>query len=103
MVFPLNTDLQTVMKRTKNKYHYEYKKCQKAEDRIRKNKLLDSCINGEGDIFKEIKSLRKSKPMVATSMDGVVDNVKDQFMGIYEQLYNSADDVAELLKVQLEA
>ena len=100
---PINNDLHTAMKKSKNKYHYEYRKCQKAEERIKRNKLLDSCLNGGVDIFQEIKNLRKSKPVVATSMDGVKDNVKDHFKGIYEQLYNSADDSAELLKVQLEA
>jgi hypothetical protein len=36
---PLNTDIHTAMKKSKNKYHYEFKKCQKAEDKIRRNKL----------------------------------------------------------------
>ena len=35
------------MKRTKNRYHYEYKKCCKAADKIKKSKLLDSCFNDE--------------------------------------------------------
>ena len=100
---PLNTELHNFMKRTRNKYHYEYKKCEKAEAKIRKNKFLDSCLNGGGDIFQEIKSLRKSKPVVATSMDGVHTNVKDHFKEKYEQLFNSAADGAELMKVQLEA
>ena len=68
---------------------------------------MDSCIKGGGDIFKEIKSFRKSNPVVATSMDGVKDDVKDDvkdhFKGIYEKLFNSADDAEELLKVQEEA
>ena len=64
---------------------------------------MDSCIKGGGDIFKEIKSFRKSNPVVATSMDGVKDDVKDHFKGIYEKLFNSADDAEELLKVQEEA
>ena len=78
------------------------KKCQKAEDKIRKSKLLNSCINGEGDLFNEIKILRKSKPVVATSMDGVKKNVKEHFREKYETLFNSADDGLELLKVQAE-
>ena len=78
-------------------------KYEKDEDKIRKNKLLDYCINGKGDIFKEIKSFRKSNPVVATTKDGVKDDVKDHFKGIYEKLFNSADDAEELLKVQEEA
>ena len=67
---PLNTQLHNIMKRTRNCYHFQYRKCKKAENIVIKNKLLDACINGNGDIFKEIKKLRRSKPTVATSMDG---------------------------------
>ena len=100
---PLNNDLHNTMKKSRNKYHYEYKKCRKSEDKIRRNKLLDYCVNGGGDIFTEIKSLRKTKQKIATSMDGVKDDIKDHFRGIYEKLYNSANDSEELGKVQQEA
>ena len=80
--------------------HYELKKCRKAVDKIRSSKLLDACLNGGGDIFKEIKSMRKVKSVVATSMDGVQDNVTDHFRDKYEKLFNSTDDGIELLRVQ---
>ena len=44
-----------------------------------KSKLLDACINGNGDIFAEIKKLRKSKPMIATNMDGEKDDIPGHF------------------------
>ena len=75
---PLNTELHQIMKRTRNIYHYQIKKCKKAEDSIRRNKLLDACINGNGDIFKEIKTLRKCKPEVSSSMDGKRENITFQ-------------------------
>ena len=50
---PINTEVHKIMKKTKNKYHHKYKKCQKAEDKIRKNKLINSCLNGEGQHFVE--------------------------------------------------
>jgi hypothetical protein len=99
---PLNTDIHNMMKRTKNEYHYEYKKGCKAEEKIKSNKLLDACLNGGVDLFKEIKTMRKSKPFVATSMDGVKTNVKGHFKNKYEELYNSADDKLALLTVQKE-
>ena len=40
---PMNTELHRIMKRSKNKYHYEFKKCQNANEKIRKNKFLDAC------------------------------------------------------------
>ena len=36
---PLNTELHSIMKKTRNIYHYQYKKCRKAEEQIKKNKL----------------------------------------------------------------
>ena len=65
---PVNSEVHKVMKRSRNKYHYELKKCRKAVDKIRSSKLLDACLNGGGDIFKEIKSMRNVKSVVATSM-----------------------------------
>ena len=47
-------------------------------------KLSDSSIEGGDDIFKEIKLFRKSNPVVATSMDGVKDDVKHCSKGIFE-------------------
>ena len=65
------------MKRSRNLYHYQYRKCKKSEAIITKNKLLDACLNGNGDIFKEIKKLRASKATVAASMDGVKNNISN--------------------------
>ena len=55
---PLNTTLHNIMKKTRNVYHFHYRKCKKAQEMIIKNKLLDACINGNGNIFDEIKKLR---------------------------------------------
>ena len=96
---PLNTQLHTIMKRTRNLYHYQYKKCRKSEDRIRKNKLLSACLGEGGDLFKEIKALRKAPQTVASSIDGVSDTIPDHFGGIYSALYNSANDATELRSV----
>ena len=55
-----------------------------------------------GTLFNEIKSIRKSTPVVASSMDGIKENVEEHFREKYETLFNSADDGLELLKVQAE-
>ena len=85
-------------KPTRNRYHYEYKKCLKIEEKIRKNKLLNSCINMGGNIFTELKAIRKSVPIIASKMDGNQD-VKGVFKDKYEALYNSANDEEALMKV----
>ena len=52
---PINNELHNIMKRSRNIYHYNIRKCKKAENVIRRNKLLDACLNGNGEIFSEIK------------------------------------------------
>ena len=88
------------MKRSRNLYHYHVRKIKKSEDIIKKNKLLDACLNGNGDIFTEIKKMRQHKPAAATSMDGVQDDIPNHFKGIYEALYNSVDDMEEMLELK---
>ena len=47
---PINTQLHNIMKRTRNIYHYHYKKCKQAEEKIR-SKLLSACLGEGGDLF----------------------------------------------------
>jgi hypothetical protein len=63
---------------------------------IKKSKVLNACLNGNGELFKEIKSMRKSKPKVAESIDGVNKNIPDHFENIYKELYNSVHDGDEV-------
>ena len=88
------------MKHSRNKYHYEVRKCRKAEESIRKNKLLDACFNGGGDLFEEIKKMKKTKETVANSIDGVYENIPEHFNEIYKNLYNSVGDSAELIEIR---
>ena len=76
---PINCQLHSVMKHTRNRYHYELRKCKKAENKIRRNQLLNACVNGNGDIFEEIKNIRKSSPATASSMDGHFENIEEHF------------------------
>ena len=94
---PINTELHRIMKRSRNTYHYEFKKCKKAEEQIKRNKLLSACLDrGGGDLFKELKSLRKAPSVTANSIDGVSSDIPNHFSKIYSTLYNSASDVNEL-------
>jgi hypothetical protein len=84
---------------TRNVYHYHVKKIKRSEEIIKKNKLLDACLNGNGDVFKEIKKIRQHKPTVATSMDKVNENIPNHFKEIYENLYISVDDREEMIEL----
>ena len=100
---PLNNGFYQIMKKCRNLYHYQAKKVMRAQDEIKKSKLL-SCFGEqeEGkDIFKEVKKLRNSAPSVASSIDGHASDIENHFSSIYKTLYNSVDDqndVTELYK-----
>ena len=53
---------------------------------------MAACLLGNGDLFKEIRKIRKSSPTVANVIDGVYDEIPSYFAGIYSNLYNSCND-----------
>ena len=101
---PLNCELHNIMRRTKNIYHYQVRKCKRAEDQVKKQKLLSALLDPETeiDIFKEIKKMRKAKPATANKIDDQTEDIQEHFAGIYRNLYNSVDDYEELLTVSKE-
>ena len=98
---PLNCELHRIMRRTKNIFHYQVKKCKKAEDQIRKQKLLSAVLDPDSDVdlFKEIKSMRKAKATSANKIDDQTEDIEEHFAGIYKELYNSVDDYDDLMDV----
>ena len=80
---PLNTELHKVMKRTGNVFNFVMRKCRKAEENMKKSKLLNACLGEGDDLFKEIKEMKKTKPVVATSIDGEKTNIAGHFGHIY--------------------
>lgn len=95
---PLNNGLHKIRNKTKNIYHYQVRKYKRAEENIKKNKLLDMCLNSNVDLYQEVKKMRKSPPLTANSIDGVTEDIPSHFANIYKQPYNSNDD-NENLKV----
>ena len=77
---PLNNGLHNIMKKSKNVYHYQFKKCVKAGEKIKRSQLL-GCLDGEEDIFQEIKKIRNVKQTVASVIDGKSKNVESHFFG----------------------
>ena len=64
---------------------------------IKKNAILDACINDKGDIFKEVREMRKTAPTVSSLIDGVTINIETHFANVYEKLYNSIDDKEKVM------
>ena len=96
---PINNEVHKIMKRTRNIYHYQLKKTRKAEDRLKRENMLRTCLGMGGDIFKEIKKIRETKQTMANSIDGVENGIAEEFGKIYRRLYNSIDDEENMIKV----
>ena len=95
---PINNTLHNIMKRTRNIYHYHIRKCRRSADMVRKNKLMDDCLNGNGDVFEEIRKMRKVNKSLPHTMDGQT-NVTERFKNVYQKLYNSVNDEQETQEV----
>ena len=100
---PINSEIHRIMKHSRNTYHYQFRKCKRAEEKIKRDKFLAACLGEGGNIFKEIKALRKSGTEVATSVDGVTQDIPEHFGRIYSELYNSANDAEKLAEVYVRA
>ena len=87
------------MKRTRNVYHYHIRKAKRSMDMVSKNKMLNACLNGNGNLFDQIKKMRKCPPTYPNSIDGIKDNIPDHFASVYKKLYNSGKDEVALNKI----
>ena len=96
---PLNNTLHTIMKKTRNQYHLVLRKKKRIIERLKRNKMLNSCIENDGNIFKEIKRMRKCHQAPATTIDDVSDDIPAYMAEKYEKLYNSVDDEANLAEL----
>ena len=52
---PINTVLHSIMKKTRNQFHYQIRKCKRVENFIKNKKLVENCL--EGEILKVDSSL----------------------------------------------
>ena len=63
---------------------------------------MDACLNGEGDLFQEVKKMRKTIPVHADKIDGASENIPNHFQDIYRDLYNSVEDGPDVVKISQE-
>ena len=88
---PQNTSLHQVMKSTRNQYHYAIRRVKQQESKIRKDQMLQDCLNGKiNDILKHIKNSRKNKSSYAENIDGISgsNNISSHFQSIYKDIFN---------------
>ena len=97
---PLNCQLHSLMKKTRNQYHLHIRKSKRMLDQIKRNDLLNSCLNGEENLYDKIKKSRICRQTFASSIDNVTENIPMHFAEIYENLYNSVEDKDDLRIVE---
>ena len=90
---PLNNELHKIMKRTKNVYHMQLRKCKKASEWIKNSKLIENSIENDKDLFKEIKKTRGKDTDEAANIDGKTGkDIPNRFKDVYKELFNRVDD-----------
>ena len=90
---PLNDELHKIMKMTKNRFHYQVRKCQRVENVIKNRKIVENCLENDMDLFAEIKRQRHNHNEDDVTIDGSAGKeIPGQFAGVYKELYNKCDD-----------
>ena len=93
---PMNCNLHEIMKRTRNAYHLIIRKKKRLLERMRRNDMLQNCLDNDGGIFEAIKQQRRCKQTCASTIDGHKEDIADYLASKYESLYNSVDDKENL-------
>ena len=74
----------------RNKFKYAKRRCLSAAEAIKRDRFLESCLEGDLKLFEELKKFKGCPSKVATKVDGHTDpeSITDHFKDIYSALYN---------------
>ena len=59
---------------------------------LKRNTLLDACINNNGNIFDIISKQRQTTSSFPSMIDGISVNTETHFAKLYGELYDSVKD-----------
>ena len=93
------------MKHSRNKYHYQIRKCRRVETYLRNQRIVENCVENDTDLFSEIKKLRKNYNTDEVTIDGSSgEEIPGKFASIYNELFNRGkdDDKIDAMKIELE-
>ena len=99
---PMNCHLHVIMKRTRNRYHLVIRRKKRLLQRMKRDNMLQSCINNDGSIFDAIKKQRKCEQTFPSMIDGHTEDIPGYLADKYEKLYNSVDDKENLRHLEFE-
>ena len=88
------------MKRTRNLFHYQVRKCRRVEDYLRNKKIIENCVENDTDLFAEIRRQRSNDNQEDVTIDGAVGkDIPNKFSEIYSELFNREDDENDVLHI----
>ena len=97
---PINTELHRIMKKTRNEYHYQIRKCRRVEDFIRNHKIAQNCLENDADLFSEIKKQRANNNIEEVTIDGAAgQKIPNKFGEVYRELFNREKDEENVQEV----
>ena len=102
---PAIGELHTMMTRSRNQYHYAVRRLKLDSRMIRAKKLLESSVNGDTELIKEMKYISRGSgsqedlPEHVAGADGQ-DEIVEKFREVYQTLYNSAESFTEVLEIK---
>ena len=100
---PLNTELHKIMKTTRNRYHYQARKCHRVENFIKNQKIVENCLENDMDLFAEIKRQRSNDNEDDVTIDGAAGkDIPGKFAEVYDELYNRCDDDEKVEQIKLD-
>ena len=87
---PSQGPLHAKMCESRNQFKYAKRRCINAAESIKRDKLVDTLLSGDQEIFAEIKKLRGGSKREATQIDGLTEetDIADHLKNQYETLYN---------------
>ena len=74
----------------RNKFKYAKRRVLIAAESIKRDRFLEACLEGDKNLFEELKKFRGAPQKVASKIDGHTDpvSITDHLKNIYQGLYN---------------
>ena len=99
---PINSELHRIMKRTRNKYHYQVRKCKRVENFIKNQKIVENCLDNDMDLFAEIKRQRANDNEDDVTIDGSSGkDIPEKFAEVYSELFNRCNDDEKIAEMKV--
>ena len=91
---PMDGNIFINMRHSKRQFKYAVRRLKRCQNILQNERLVKSLLQGNGNIFEEIKKHRSKPSSFSTSIDGVVGsvNIANCFSEIYGRLYNKVEN-----------